>query len=434
MLKISIVPLFISFFLWCTASQAALTTDEYTLILSRNEHTLLIIDLLTGVEYPVPVEEYPERMVLHDGKVYVFGPYRGCLTVVSLLKKEVEKHIPLGSGAQPVSMVTYENYGFVVLSGSNSVAIIDLFNGYICDELKDLSCPTQIVRDGTLGYVRCVGSDRIYVIDLEQRYRKTWFGVKYTPLNFIAHQGVGYVDVQAHLLDKRRTGPWGHLACVDLKTLGSKHTTEFPERMQGMCLYKDSVYFLMAGSIWTYNLTNQEFIRVPNPDPLFPLLNPVVDGIRYVKDGTYVRLEINHSFQELIHNPNNLDIDFSATHVYLGTKAIRGRPDYCFFDQPYEGLKGDFYGDGEDAFIDFIKSLSDINKDSTRDFFEKALAAAHPKAYAIAAYAFLHGKWGAEDQNLKWYREFSETMDKEFYAELTASNGNLFCSIQLFRG
>ena len=114
------------------------------------------------------------------------------------------------------------------------------------------------------------------------------------------------------------------------------------------------------------------------------------------------------------------DLTLSPTSVYLGTQKVREVRKPGFFDDPYEGIHGTLCGDGfaEDHFKAFEAALTCSDYVLARTHLEKALDQLHPKACAIAAYAFFFDKWGAVDPKGAWFKEFSLFMDKSYFFNL----------------
>lgn len=114
------------------------------------------------------------------------------------------------------------------------------------------------------------------------------------------------------------------------------------------------------------------------------------------------------------------DVVFLDSDLYFGKKKIATLQDYkihTLFDIPYKGIEGSLFEDGEKAFYDFEQAV--VNKDhgQAQIFFNTALAAGHPKAYAIAAFAFFMGRFGAKE-NVHWWGEFMVGADIPYFLTL----------------
>ena len=88
-----------------------------------------------------------------------------------------------------------------------------------------------------------------------------------------------------------------------------------------------------------------------------------------------------------------------------------------FFEGAFTGIQMDLYADGESAFSEMMQAIDDGDAKGARQFYHKALSACDPKAWAIAAYAFLYGVYGAIP-DLKTYIEFKAEMDPNYFSQL----------------
>ena len=128
------------------------------------------------------------------------------------------------------------------------------------------------------------------------------------------------------------------------------------------------------------------------------------------------------------YNGTDLEFDVSDLDIYLGKDKME-RIDLSkmlvLFDAPYQGLEQNWGGYPNAAYDTFVRfcELGDFKQ--AKNAFHQALSLEHPRAHALAAYAFLSSKWGAKDQDFTWYREFIQGADLAFFKLLCANHDQI---------
>ena len=399
----------LSVMIFAPFSYASHQTATHIYILSEKEHSLLVIDRKTGEENVIPVGQYPKQFAVWKDRGYVVNFGSDSLSVISLTSNVLIDTIELEMKSGPDSIAFYNDTAYVGCSFGEKLLAVDLktkktftIKSYTekiapitqLDHLLIVPCksrnvielrnivsfinhninlrhsPDLVVTSGTTIYVLHSWSRRLSVVKYNEGLRCWWdsgsIDLGNGPRALIIHLGMGYI---LNFHDQS-------ISIIDLKTYCITGVIPLTERPVSMVCHDDRGYVRAGDRIFVIDLLARLVLQsLPNPLKLNP--------------------------------------DVSDTHLYVGLKRTMPLK-LILFDTPFLDIYGGESGD--EAFKEYETALKD-NTEQAYSHFNVALAAGHPKAHAVAAYAYLHGLWGATD-NLQLHYEYSLLMDKAYYASL----------------
>ena len=383
---------------------AAVQTDTHTCIVSNNEDAILIIDRKTGEER---VFECPGIVdFAAQGSIGILcKAYSDEVIIISLQTAEEIARIEVGQCPKAVALKA--NWAYAANENSSTVSVIDLKTYKVLKHGDVGMNPNQLIVQGECLYVMT----RNYINMFNRQNQLSNTVLKVVQWSKMAvYKDTLYVFNYASK----------NVRVLNFHTWRSEKTISFSHTVDSMLFSDETGYaFNHFGSISVLdlkrNIVKKEFIGGKYPQPS---LNAVIDGQGYVlfRDKHKLATLDFESLQigEKINNPNQLSVDCSDTHIYLGVTKLKPLP-FISFKNPYAGIEGPLNGEAEEVFSSFQKACEAKKYAQSQQLFDQALALGHPKAYALASYAFLHGFWGAIDNDQdKWWLQFHQGADALF--------------------
>ena len=416
--------IFFTVMLFTSPLWSILQTPTYTYVVSSKDDRVLAINRITGEETFIEVGIYPTSMVIHGGKGYVVNWVSSTLSVLDLTSHTLLKTIPMER--DPKSIVIYGGKGYVVDHGYGYVAVVDLEKDMVIKMIVVGKHPTSMVIYGTLGYVTNFGSNSVSVIDLTLNdvFKECSVGIYPTSMSIYGDKG--YVVCFGSTT----------INVIDLNTQMPLKTIPCQMRANCMVIYQAKGYVVssLLKELSVFDLKTDELIKKIPIDIESDSI--VVHGTTaYVHSCRTHRVTVIDLISDFVvsHIKNQFDdsLGFSDIHLYIGLKKGALLSDFIrLFDSPYTGIDFSFVDEaaGEQAMIEFEEEMKKGNREKARWLLETAFTAANPKAYAVAAYAFLNEKWGAKDQkNGFWFCAFAQEMDWDYFHHFQENEGYSTC-------
>lgn len=410
---------FLVLFLGISPLWAIIQTDTHTYIVSRKDNIILAIDRKTGQETKIETKYGPQYMIIAGTMGYVTNANNRCYTKINLTTHQIIDSAMPYSYHEVYPLVIYGTTGYVGCISQGSLELLPYFPATPSPILTEQGVPQSIAIDGDLGYFVNRKNSCVMIIDLKTNKIGQRIDVGLVPNFITVHQEFAYVTSVAQ----------PRVDVIDLKTQKVIKKLTVGWNPESISFYKDKGYVMnrCSNCVSVIDLNSKTEIKTI-PVGKQPEFMKIHGGLGFItnraSDDVYVLDLESDTVISTIPNPDNKSVGLSDTHLYLGIEKVVPYTKYLtLFDTPYPGIKGPFTDaqTGEKAFQNFEQALKELALSQARDYFEIALAAGHPSAYAIAAFSFLHEKLGAKDPDaLNWYHEFYQGMDQRYYSKFAS--------------
>lgn len=301
-------------------SKALLESDSHSYILSTGENKILAIHKETGKESVIACQYSPRSMVFHGGFLYVSYYDAALMSIFDTSTHKLVKTLSLGQ--EPLSMTVYGSFGFVTDFREDVVYVIDLDLQKITKVIAIDPFPGPVVARGKFGYITHIGSNVITCLNLETQEQDNSIEGFYNGthtlvckdtygyvLNFdmdnnfmvlvvdlVSGREIATINVGPHPSEIILQDTKGYVLCskmerldvIDLSTRLVTHSLYLGKEPHSLVIHKGMGYVHNAGSK-TISVINLESMKIVNT----------------------------------IRNPDNLKIDFTDTHMYLGVTRLK---------------------------------------------------------------------------------------------------------------
>ena len=401
---------------FCSPLWAILQTDTHTYILGYNENKVMAIDRLTGHEIQIDVCAKPESMIIHKTTGYVLSIIRQKISVLDLKENKVIETLSISADdvrfdewSSWIKTVTFANH----FSSMIDIYMVDTFQDYLPVQSNEIA----IFKN--YGYLLNQHSKMLLVLSLEHNKVIHAGRIGYVPPKMTIHNGKGYIA---------NFGP-DSVSVIDLRKSSVIKEIKVGSGPKSISIHKNRGYVAnwASDSLSVIDLQGDEVYQTIHGFK-YPSHIILHDDYAFVMGMSkiYIMDLESYSILKTLSNPDYDYIGFSDTHLYAGLQKLCWLPQsILLFENPYPGIQCSFdlNNDGDKAFANFEQAMEDMDINSAKLYLEQSLTAGNPKAYALAAYAFLHKKWGAVDPNLLfWYHQFSQGMDRDYFAWLSSEN------------
>ena len=386
---------------------------DFGYVLNRASKNISKINLKTMDECKMKEAQGPVLMSIYEGKLYILDQ-QGYMTIIDLDCSYAAVETSYVGGDDHRFMMIRE--GILYLQTASGMGFIDLKSWQSLGDIQgpEVRSCEPMVTHGQYAYLTNEFNQTVAVVDLKKRELQAVLNVGRNPRSmvFYGNKGfvLGYSTDEIHVFDLTThklitilsvDSPWsmhlykstGHIVSrygnyiqkLDLETLVLGEQMFVPKTPQYMDIHEDTGYVVnwQSKNVLAIDLLTYSAITTP------------------------------------IRNDHNLELFFSDHDLYINGQSVFKLPakrlvlDGVLLLDGYKGIKLDLYGDPDQAFKKMEGALISRDYVVAKGAFYDALAAACPKAYAIAAFAFLKGYWGAE-KNQETHSEFFAGADTAY--------------------
>ena len=291
----------------------ALIYGSYAYIVGYPREAISVIDLTTHKLHTIPMGEYPRSLLFHNNFGYVLNCDSTTVSVIDLQTHRVTQ--TLNVIVDPRDMEIHGDYGYVSDSKNTQISVINLRTNTVDAHLTFPyeSLPSSILFKGHYGYVLHKASDTVSVLDLGTHTVTQTITLGSTSCcnSMMINGDLGYVV------------SWGKVTVIDLNTHRVTKTISVSPGTEYMEIYGDYAYVMgwPLECITTLDLTSHSVIRTLDLGNRFYFRFFHGDAF-YLKNRESGIISIVDSESSdvvaVLNNPEELDLDFSDTHLYLG--------------------------------------------------------------------------------------------------------------------
>lgn len=417
---------FLFIYLFSHPVHSILETDTHEYIFAKDKGKIICIRKKTRGEAILETCRFCCQFLIYNKTGYVVDSGSDLIEVLDLNTYIRKSPIKFALSARPTAMIVHQDHGFVVLQGEHKIAILNLQlnhrEKFLDIDLADM--PYSIVKNGHLGYVTFHSSKEIAIIDLEKFMVTKILNIDLHSLYSLSDVPYLFEPLFIYQDIAYFFNPYGPLIRrFDLRTHTPLDALHWG-RPQGIYMVKGEPHVLvgMCSKLRLTNLlTQKEVFKMGYKEFYGNSLGIHRHYLYYTAYGELTVININTGKEVLNHqNPKGTQCTFSSTDLYLGTEKIFALPTLILFEKPFTGLNSHCTFD--DPQPELMKSFEvaclDENYSLARTLFEDALNSADPKACALAAYAFLHGQFGADANDQNWFYEFYIACDKNYFTSI----------------
>lgn len=376
----------------------------------------MAIDRQSGHEIQIDVCAKPESMVIHKTTGYVLSTVADKISVLDLKENKVIETLSISADdirfdewSSWIKKVTFANH----FSSMIDIYMVDTFQGYFPVQSNEIT----IFKN--YGYLLNQHSKILLVLSLEHNKVIHAGRVGYVPPKMTVHNGKGYIA---------NFGP-DTVSVIDLRKSSVIKEIKVGSGPKSISLHKNRGYVAnwASDSLSVIDI-EEDVVYQTIQGIMYPSHIILHDDYGFVlgMKKIYIMDLESYSVLKTVSNPHYDSIGFSDTHLYGGLRKLCWLPQsILLFDNPYPGIQWafDLNDNGDKAFGNFEQAMQDMEINSAKSSLAQSLTAGNPKAYAVAAYAFLYKKWGAVDPKLVfWYHQFSQGMDRDYFAWLSSEN------------
>lgn len=458
--KIIVSLLFITLY---SLSSFGVETDTHLYVVCPKLKMMLVEHKKTHEKKMIPTGRSPYPLVICGTKGYIVNKESGFIQVIDLKQNCEEKRLDVLPGCE--AMIIDGDRGVCFNPRIQSAYILDLKEGAIQSvlqsNLKRVS-GSFFYNHALYLYEMTASETIISKFDLS---KDDWclppIEIPFGGVRIVPHKHKGYISsgmkliifkledgevlseiffnayISRMVVCKDKGYLFGKTLCViDLthdclmkKTDLEAKAMYFDEALPVGYVIGPSYQTLYSFDLTTYNLKRKVKLKL---DGYTSLVHH--GGMIYVTPNETPRIYILDALslivQHTIDTSDEMGLTFTSGHVYQSIAPIKSLSQFDrpmkLFSRKFSGIPGPLCLYEDTVPYDcFEQELQNETPRHLAYYFKVALRAGDQRAFAVAAYAFLFGRWGAS-QDAEWFGEFYAACDQAYFCQLIALLGYHF--------